>query len=257
MQTSKRGFVANLKKSGRTSVPAAHRRISGALVAGEIAVSLTLLVGAGLLLKSFWLLVHVNPGFRTEHVVTARLSLGGPAYRDPASRVRFWQELQEGVSYLPGVKAVGATSYLPLSGWIMDNPFHLPGRSYGPSEFDDALFRSVTTGYLPAMGVPLMSGRWLDQHDVAGSPGVMLVNQAFAKRYFEGHNAVGKAVELMADQPSREIVGVVGNVSNIALSDAQQPEMYVPYAQYAPFTMNLVVRGRRPRGIWPRRCAPR
>ena len=138
LHISRRGLPAGLKESGRTSVPAAYRRISGALVVGEIAVSLTLLVGAGLLLKSFWLLVHVNPGFRTEHVVTARLSLGGPAYADPASRARFWQELEERVSSLPGVKAVGATSYLPLSGRIMDNPFHLPGRSYGPSEFDDA-----------------------------------------------------------------------------------------------------------------------
>ena len=87
-----------------------------------------------------------------------------------------------------------------------------------------------------------MSGRWLDQHDVPGTPGVMLVNQAFAKRYFEGQSAVGKTVQLMADIPTRKIVGVVGNVSNTALNDSQQPEMYVPYAQYAPPTMNLVVR---------------
>jgi putative ABC transport system permease protein len=105
MQLAKSGFEG-LKESARNSAPAAHKRILGALVVGEIAVSLMLLVGAGLLIRSFWLLIHVNPGFQTQHVVTAQLSLNGPSYNDPEHRVRFWQELEERVTNLPGGRRI-------------------------------------------------------------------------------------------------------------------------------------------------------
>jgi putative ABC transport system permease protein len=242
-QVLKSGFNDGLRESSRNSAPAAHRRVRNTLVCAEIAMSLTLLVGAGLLIKSFWLMIHVNPGFQTQHVLTGRLSLNGPLYSDPPSRVRFWQQLEERIANLPGVEAVGATSELPLTGEHSDGPFHIPGRTYAPSEFDDAFFRQVTPGYLRAMGIPLLSGRWLDERDTATSPGTILVNQAFAKRFFPGQDVRGKRLELGGDlQNTREIVGVVGNISHTALSDPQQPEMYVAYAQYAPPTMNLVVR---------------
>jgi putative ABC transport system permease protein len=242
LRIPKSGF-SGLKESPRTSARPAHRRIRNTLVVGEIAVSLMLLVGAGLLLRSFWLLIHVNPGFQTQHVLTAQLSLNGPAYDDPAHRVRFWQQLEERITNLPGIEAVGATSELPLTGQHSDGPFKIPGHSYGPSEFDDAYYRQVTPGYLAAMRIPLLGGRWLDQRDTAKSPGTLLVNQAFAKRFFPRQDVLGKHLELLGDsQPDREIVGIVGNISHRALSDPQQPEMYVPYAQYAPPTMNVVVR---------------
>jgi predicted permease len=242
LQFGKAGF-SGLKESARNSEPAAHRRIRSSLVVAEIAVSLMLLIGAGLLIKSFWLLLHVNPGFQTQHVLTAHLSLNGPSYNDPASRVRFWQELEGRVINLPGIEAVGATSELPLTGQHSDGPFKIPGHKYGPSEFDDAHFRQVTPGYLAAMHIPLLAGRWLDQTDTAKSPGTLLVNEAFAKRFFPGQDVLGKHLDLLGDvQPNREIVGVVGNISHRALSDPQEPEMYVAYAQYAPPTMSLVVR---------------
>jgi putative ABC transport system permease protein len=240
------GFAEGLKESARTSSPLGHKRLSRALVVGEIAVSLTLLVCAGLLLKSFWRLIHVSPGFQTEHVITARLSLNDPAYGrygDPTRRAKFWRQFEEQVKSLPGVETVGATSNLPLAGESLDNPFHVPGRSYGPSEFDDAQFRQVTPGYFSAMSIPLFGGRWFDLRDSENAPGVLIVNQAFARRFFNGENVVGRRLELMGDtKSSREIVGVVGNINHSALSDPQQPEMYVPYAQIAFPTMNLVVR---------------
>jgi putative ABC transport system permease protein len=196
-----------------------------------------------LLIKSFWLLIHVDPGFQTQRVLTAQLSLNGPLYNDPAHRVRFWQELEERLTDFPGVEAVGATSELPLTGQHSDGPFKIPGHRYGPSEFDDAYYRQVTPGYLAAMRIPLLAGRWLDQNDTAKSPGTLLVNQAFAKRFFPWQDALGKHLELLGDnQPEREIVGIVGNISHRGLSEPQEPEMYVAYAQYAPPTMNLVVR---------------
>ncbi|HZZ14487.1 MAG TPA: ABC transporter permease, partial [Candidatus Sulfotelmatobacter sp.] len=246
LQTSRGQFTQAIRESGRASAPASHKRLSGALVVAEIAISLTLLVSAGLLLKSFWRLIHVAPGFQTDHVVAAWLSLNQPAYGaygDPTLRARFWHQFEERVSALPGVEAVGATSELPLTGQHNDDPFHVPGRSYGPSEFDDAQFRQVTPGYLSAMRIPLISGRWLDEHDNANSPGVVVVNQAFVKRFFDGKNALGQPLQLMGDpQNTRQIIGVVGNITHISLSEADWPEMYVPYAQFAPPTINVVVR---------------
>ena len=243
LQTLRLRFSEGLKESAHTSMPASQKRLRSALVIGEIAISLALLVSAGLLIKSFWRTIHVNPGFQTQHVLTARLGLNGPAYGDPDHRARFWQELERRIANLPGVEVVGATSELPLTGDHSDNPFHIPGRSYGPSEFDDAFFRQVTPGYLATMQIPLLAGRWLDERDSASSPGTVLVNQAFANRFFAGHDVLGKHLQLMGDlKPNREIVGIVGNISHTALSDPQQPEMYVAYAQYAPPTMNLVVR---------------
>jgi putative ABC transport system permease protein len=129
------------------------------------------------------------------------------------------------------------------TGQHRDRPFHIPGRSYGPSEFDDAYFRQVTPGYLMAMRIPLLAGRWLNRCDTANRPGTILVNQAFAKHFFLNSDVVGKHQQLMGDlQPTREIVGIVGNIRHTALSAPVQPEMYVAYAQYAPPTMNLVGR---------------
>ena len=243
LQLSTSGFSEGLKESSRNSPPAAHTRTRSVLVVGEIAVSFVLLVGAGLLMKSFWRLVHVNPGFQTQHILAGRLSLNGPSYLRPADRVRFCQELVERIANLPGVESVGATSELPMTGEHSDGPFHIPGRTYGASEFDDAFFRQVTPGYLSTMGIPLLAGRWLDERDTDQTPGVLLVNQAFTRRFFPGQQALGKRLQIMGDaQTEREIVGVVGNISHTALSDPQQPEFYVAYAQYPPAAMSLVVR---------------
>lgn len=245
LRISRTQFTQALKESGRTSAPASHKLLSSALVVGEIAMSLTLLVSAGLLLKSFWRLIHVSLGFQTEHVVTAKLGLPlstSSPYSNPGARVQFWQLLDARVRALPGVVAVGAASELPLTGQHSDDPFHIPGRSYGPSEFDDAQFRQVTPDYLFAMRIPLIAGRWLNEQDDEHSPGVVVVNQAFAKQFFPNGDLLGKRLQLADDQATREIVGVVGDIRHIALSEPDWPEMYVPYAQSAAPTMNLVVR---------------
>jgi len=243
LQGSRRDSTHALKESTRNSASSAHRRLSSALVVAEIAVSLTLLVSAGLLVKSFWRLIHVNPGFQTEHVINARLSLNDPAYAAAARKVQFVQQFEERVAALPGVEAVGATSELPLSGEHSDGPFHIEGHNYGPSEFDDADLRQVTPGYLVTMRIPLIAGRWIASTDGEKSLPVIVVNQAFANRFFDGQSALGKSLQLMGDpQKTREIVGVVGNISHSALRDPQRPEMYTPYAQFSPPTMRVVVR---------------
>jgi putative ABC transport system permease protein len=242
LQVSGRQFTQGLKESGRGSVPSAHKRVSGTLVVCEIAVSLTLLVCAGLVLKSFWRLIHVNPGFETGHVMSARLSLNAPAY-DNTHRERFWRQLEERVSLLPGVQAVGATSELPLNNEHNDNPFAIEGHTYSPGEFDDANFRQVTPGFFSAMRIPVLAGRCFDQHDAETSAAVLVVNQAFGKRFFPAQNPLGKRLRVLADPlKMREIVGIVGNTSHDALSESEHSEMYVPSAQYSPQTMHIVVR---------------
>jgi putative ABC transport system permease protein len=241
-QVSELGVASGLKESGRTSPSAARQRLGSALVIGEVAVSLTLLAGAVLLLKSFWLLIHVNPGFQTDHVITARLSLSAPAY-DAARRASFWRLLEQRVEVLPGVLAAGATSELPLNREHSDNPFYIEGRTYAPSVFEDANFRQVTRGYLSGMRIPLIAGRWLEEHDNETSLGVIVVNQAFVARFFPGQSALGKHLQVLGDpKKTREIVGVVGNISHDSLAEPQPAEMYVPYPQYSPPKMNLVVR---------------
>jgi predicted permease len=242
LQVSSRQFTQGLKESGRGSVPPAHKRVGGVLVVCEIAVSLTLLVSAGLVLKSFWRLIHVNPGFATSHVVSARLSLNVPAY-DDARRERFWKQLEERVSLLPGVQAVGATSELPLNNEHNDSSFAIEGHTYGPSEFDDANFRQVTPGFFSTMRIPLLAGKSFDQHDAETSAAVVVVNQAFAKRFFPGQNVLGKRIQVFGDPlKMREIVGVVGNVNHDALTASGQAEMYVPSAQFSPHTRYILVR---------------
>jgi putative ABC transport system permease protein len=245
LQISKRESTQGLRESARGSVGSAtHKRLGGALVVGEIAMSLTLLAGAGLLLKSFWLLTHVNPGFQAEHVVTTRLSLNSPAYNDAAQQIAFWRQLTERVGALPGVEAVGATSELPLGGEHNDSPFYIVGRNYGPSEFEDANFRQVTPGFLAALRIPLISGQWLSERDTMSSPGVIVVNQAFAKRFFAGQNGIGKQLQVLGGDPmkTREIIGVIGNIRHTALSEAPEAEMYASYAQFTPSRMEFVVR---------------
>ncbi|HET9409725.1 MAG TPA: ABC transporter permease [Candidatus Sulfotelmatobacter sp.] len=244
LQVFRAGFTERLKESVRVSGSVSHSRLRGALVIGEIAMSLSLLIGAGLLIRSFWLLIHVNPGFQTEHVFTAGLTLNSSAYKDPQRRVRFWQELEQRIAGLPGVEAVGATSQLPMTDQPGDEPFRIPGRVYAPSEFDDAYFSQVTPGYLAAMRVPLLTGRWFDVRDMnPDSPRTVLVNEVFAKRFFPGQNVLGQRFLGVGESQPREIVGVVGNFKRATLKESLQPEMYCAYADFGP-PQFLVVRAR-------------
>lgn len=185
----------------------------------------------------------MNPGFETDHVLTAHLSLGGPSYQKAEQRDAFWRQFEQRVATLPGVEEVGATSELPLSGERSDCPFYIDGQTYEPSQYDDAQCRQVTPGYLSAVRIPLLAGRWLNDHDTATAPGVMLVNQALAERFFDGKEVIGKHVQVMEGKPvPRVIVGLIADIHQSALSGPEEAEMYVPYSQVSPPTMNLVVR---------------
>jgi len=241
LQLSSRGIGTVLNLGGRNSGSLARHWAARSLMAFEVAISFALLVGAGLLVKTVWRLVNVNPGFQVEHVATARINLGDGGYKEDASRVRFFRRLEELLSDLPGVKSAGAISELPLNHQQNDDYFRIQGRTYDANENEDANLRCVTPGYLRAMGIPLVAGRWFDDRDTPDSPKVVVVNEPFVERYFGGELPIGKTLLIEGSQPT-QIVGVIGGVSHFALAQPKPPEMYLPHAQAPAGSMNLVVR---------------
>jgi predicted permease len=209
------------------------------LVVAEVALSVMLLVGAGLMLRSFSHLRNVNPGFQTDHALTLRVSLPVPEGRvTPADEDRFMSFFDRTLAKLrelPGVTAAGASNMIPLDGNGTDRLIEIEG--YVPrdqSDMPDAQNRQVTPGWFAAMGIPLVRGRLIEHSDDNKAPGVLVVNEAFAKRFFPNGEAIGKRIrlgKLTADFPWGTVVGVVGDVRNFTLDEAPLPTMYWPVTQ--------------------------
>jgi putative ABC transport system permease protein len=220
----------------------ATARALDVLVALEVALAIVLLVGAGLLIRSFGVLTSVDPGFRTDGTVAVAITLPEPKYEDSAPRRIFYNDMVNAVSNLPGVTAAGATSALPMSpvGLDFDLPFQILGQP--PLEQGDrprAEYRSVTAGYFEAMGIPLVRGRLLDDFDREQNRPVMVINQTMERLYFAGEEALGQALGVpMAGEI--EIVGVVGDVRHNGLGETIRPEMFVSYEQFSLSEMEIV-----------------
>jgi putative ABC transport system permease protein len=224
------------------------------LVASEIALAVTLLAGAGLLLRSVRQLAAEDPGFRPDRVMTSGVQLTGAAYARWPQVEQFHSMLVDLVRQQPGVTAAGATNFLPLApGWRI--PFLVRGVSPPPrGEEPTAQYHSVTDGYFEALGVPLLRGRLFDSRDTAASRGVVIVNEALARRYFAGQDPVGQTVlslttnigplgaTLMRDR-AHVIVGVVADVKNSSLQGAAEPALYHTARQFPFRHMYVVARG--------------
>jgi len=242
IQFSRGGVQEVLKEGVRGSSPAARHRTGNLLVVGEVALSVGLLLGGALLFNSFWRLVHVDPGFRPDHVMATTLHMSNSA-RPKNQKVAFYHELEAKLQSLPGVEGAGAISELPLSGQFGDSTFHVEGRVYAQGQSDDADLRQTTPGFLNALRVPLVSGRWLNLTDTANALGIVVVNQEFARKFFSGTNPVGQHIHVSGDPvKTREIVGVVGTIKHGSLDEMPRSAMYVPLDQYPPPDMNVVVR---------------
>ena len=253
LRSSQAHFADALKQAGR-GMHHSRKKLGSTLVVGQIAVSLTLLVGGGLLVQSFWRLIHVNPGFQPQNAVTAKLEFPSEKYGTPQKSSAFLQQFQKRAGALPGVQAIGAVSELPLTGEYGDLVFHIPGHAYEPGQFEDAEFRQTTPGYFEAMRIPLLAGRSIRWSDTANAPPVMVVDQAFAKQYFPDQSPIGKQLDFLGPPSGTTftravtIVGLVGDVSHDSLDAPQRPEMYVPVAQSSVPEMNIVVRTSLPPG---------
>jgi putative ABC transport system permease protein len=199
---------------------------------GELALSLVLLVGAGLLVQTLWRLQHVNTGLAAEHVLTTEIPFSGHQYPEQVQRTVL-QNLLERVSTLPGVLSAALADALPPQSYALSMTLRL-----------DVAVRAVTPTYFAVLGIPLKSGRWFDNHDTSKNPDVALVNEALVRRFFGSRNPVGQRISGVVNDEWRTIIGVVADVKNQGLVEPVQPEMYLP-ADQATNTVasTLVVRG--------------
>ncbi|MBN2370424.1 MAG: ABC transporter permease, partial [Vicinamibacteria bacterium] len=246
IQGSRHDPQAFLKKDRRNAAGVTHTRAQRILVAVEVALSVVMLVGAGLMLKSVMRLRNVDPGFLANETVAVDLSLGD-RYRTPESRARFFRDLVERVEALPGVHSAGVVSHLPLSEEHGSRPFIVDnGSSLHESEKSVAEYRRVSARYFEAMGIRVVRGRPFNANDTDGSPAVAIVNEAMAKRFLSGQDPLGKKL-IIEDGPHRprEIVGIVNDVKHFGLDVGVQPEMYIPQVDRPWPNMVLVARAER------------
>jgi predicted permease len=248
LHSSKAGLVGPLNETGRgLSGGVRHQRVRSALVVVEMGLALALLAGAGLLIRSFSRLEKVNPGFNPQRMLTFTFDLPDARYTTE-QQVTFYDQLLRRLDALPGVRSAALITPLPLGGNNIDIGFSIVGRPTAPGNGPDSLFRLVSPGYFHTMGIPLIEGREFNAQDTRTSAPVVVVNQAFARKYFPGQDAVGqRVVPGAADHPVKklpdyEIVGVVGNVLSRDLSDPPRPEYYAPYSQIMFGGYSIVVR---------------
>ena len=245
---NQRLFFAGLRRlagSGRGVGEAARKNQSRSLlVVAEVAISLLLLIGAGLLIQSFMRLQTVKPGFDAENALAVRLSLPKARYQDRASVTAFCDKLLVRIQALPGVDAVGTVSLLPMSGGGLGAVyFNLAGQTGSPSESHLSQYRLVSPDYFHAMKIPLLQGRAFSTHDNADSIRVVLINQTMARRFWDKGDAVGAQITIDDNNSGPrpvEIVGVVGDVKHFGLEDEPTFDVYVPIAQVHDDGVGLV-----------------
>lgn len=252
LQSSDVAVHTPLQEGGRGSTSSRPRqRLQGVFVATEFALALVLLVGAGLLIRSFAKLLETNPGFRPDHLLTLTMPLPPQAYPQGAQVYDFYKQVLERASHLPGVQSAALSNDLPLNGHEMVS-FSIEGRQNAEGNTPEAVCQSWILGsYFETMGIPLVQGRWFTPEDHVGSQLVAIVDVSMARKYWP-QGAIGKRVK-WGGQPWEIIVGVVGDVKERSLNSDLVPHVYRPYSQISssllgadPFgdwhAMNLTVR---------------
>ena len=251
-QVRARRLQDGLRASGRGLVSASHQRARHVLVAAEIALSLALLVGAVLLIQSFTRMQRVDAGFRGSSVLTVdRIEL--PRGRSsPEASAAFFEGLDARVRAIPGVESAGVTLGLPLDPrarfFVDESPFTIVGAQPLPqAQRPAAPIHVVSPDYFVTIGLPLIRGRWFTDRDRAGALGVVMINEAMARRFWPGEDPVGRRIthdlSIVPGQPTtRTVVGVVGDVRHFGLEQAAEPQMFVPHAQMPWPSMAIVIR---------------
>jgi predicted permease len=240
-QISKTDLNETLKEGGRgNSGASGGRRLRNVLVVAEVALSVVLLVGAGLLLRSFVALQQARPGFEPAGVLTAQVTLPRTAYpRLDEQGAAFWSALLARVRALPGVRTAAVASQVPLTspGYVT---FEIEGRESQPGE--DLQPFAVGEGYFEAMGIPLLRGRAITAQDERGAPRVAVINAEMARRFWPGRDPIGQRITLSDTSNYRTVVGVVADVAQEAIAAKPYPQLYASAAQDLSSTMTLVVR---------------
>jgi putative ABC transport system permease protein len=248
LYSSRVGIASALKTSASASIGGSHASLRNGLVIAEVALALVLLACSGLLLRTVQRLQQVDPGFRTDSIVSAEITLPYVRYGATPASVHFYDVLLDRVKQMPGVASVGAVSTLPMTdfdtvGFKPESIPESPGRS------PDADRYVVSSEYMQTMGINLKSGRLLNEADAANSTPVVVVNETLARRIWPGQDAIGKRLRFPPDdekRPWRTVVGIVGDVKQYTLDGAPTMQLYVPYRQDPANYMTLVVRGTAP-----------
>ena len=243
LRASKGDMQEPLKEGGRAGVGGAQQRLRGLLVVTEMALSMVLLIGAGLLVKSFVRVLTSDRGFDSEQVLLADLSLSLAKYDEPHQQAQFFQQFLESVRAIPGVEAVAIVNYAPLDGGGVNGGIIIEGRPDLPDQRPIAEKSIISADYFRVMRTPLLRGRVFTEQDNKDSAPVAIINESLARRYFAGEDPIGKRVDFNWDtQGTQEIVGVVQDIKQYALDLPTQPGIYVPYLQRTNASMTVVVR---------------
>ena len=248
LQASHTDPKQGLQQSGRTSTASRHQsRLRSALVISEVSLACVLLVGAGLMLRTFLNLLHLNSGFREDNVLTASLSLPHQRYKTGEQTARFYQQLVRSLNTLPGVQSAGAGSDLPWTGYDENaGGFTIEGKKPAPHEEFHARYHMATPGYFSAMGIPLLEGRFFTEADGQGAPWVLIINRAMAERYWPHEDAIGKRISF-EDTPKKDsdwmtVVGVVGDVKDQPNSLNAEPAFWWSEFQASEPDMSIAIR---------------
>ncbi|HUB82434.1 MAG TPA: ABC transporter permease [Bryobacteraceae bacterium] len=237
-----------LKTAGRNITTGTHQRLRGIFVVCEIALTLVLLVGAGLMLRSFIHLRWSNPGYTENGLLSMRLALSDRTYDTAEKEAAFYQRLLDRARGLPGIESIGAIDELPTSDSLFGSGIHFPDRSEPRSEdVPIVLYDSVTPDYFRAMQIPLVRGRYFNDSDRQGAPSVALVDEYTAQRYWPGQDVLGKSFKLNPKDPERVVVGVVrkvqpGTALALMLRNRLMGQVYLPLAQAPRSRLSLVAR---------------
>lgn len=235
-----------LKAGGRgDSIGSSHSRLKSALIVSEVALSLVLLIGAGLMVRSFVEILRADLGITSENVLAVQISLPVESYADNSKKLALYQQLLARVSALPGVAKAGAVTIVPFSSNDTSSNFQIVGRTpFTQGQEPDAQMRVSTPEYFEAIGTALRRGRLYNGHDDANATRVIVVSEAFARKFFPGEEPIGQRINFGGDEKQApEIIGVVADVTNNDVDEAPDPTVYQPYKQNARLTMNLVIRG--------------
>jgi predicted permease len=254
LEASNPDLNETLKEGGRSSAGGGRHRLRSLLVVAEIALSLVLLVGAGLMMRSFISLQNVNAGIKPEGVLTMYIALPGAKYRGPEKRIAFFSQLLERVRAIPGVQSAGTNSGLPLSGNNWGRSLTVEGRQVlSVGEAPSINHCVITPNYFGAMGIPILKGRDFDERDTRDATKVTIIDERLAREYWPDDDPLGKRIRFGPpedNEPWHTIVGVVREVKHDRLDASTRKSVYLPFPQRTISGMSLAIRtGGRPESL--------
>ncbi|HVF89112.1 MAG TPA: ABC transporter permease [Blastocatellia bacterium] len=247
LQASKQDLQGSLKESGtRSSGDRGLQRARAMLIVSEIALTLLLLTGAGLLVKSFARLQNTDPGFRQENLLTMSIGASMKKYGNDGDRASYYTRIMERVAALPEVESAALSSGAPMTGFNLLFSFTIEGRPANPDDVPQGIYASISPNYFRTLGIPLLSGREFDERDAAGSPPAAIINETMARQFFSGEDPLGKRIRInyLGRPTSLEIVGVVRDTRQEALAQKTGIEIYSCYRQAPWFSTALIVRAK-------------